>query len=258
MRKFLGSLAMLLVGLVPLNAHAAEDPAARKVLDSIVSKNASGFQTGQSKTAITLKLSNGKEKTWLTLARAARIDGKMKTRVTFLEPADDRGVELLLLEQGKGKTVQYLWLPKTRRLRPIGGSQKNSPFMGTDFSFGDLESHGLQVGEARKLGTEAIGGVPCTHLDVTIADPDDAYAHVELWIDEKASVPRQMKFFDKAGKHVKSLQVDEIQAVDGKATLKKFRMLNHERNSVTTVESKETDTKATLPDALFQPDALGK
>lgn len=244
--------------LFATSAHAADDPAARKVLDTIVQKSSAGFQTGQSKTAITLRLQNGKEKTWLTLARAARLGGKLKTRVTFLDPADDRGIELLILEEAKGKSAQYLWLPKTRRLRPIGGSQKNSAFMGTDFSFGDLESHGMQTGEARKLGAEPVGGVPCTHLDVTIPDPDDAYGHVELWIDEQASVPRQMKFFDKAGKHVKTLLVDEVQTVDGKATLKKFRMLNHERNSVTTVETREIDTKAALVEAIFQPDALGK
>jgi hypothetical protein len=130
--------------------------------------------------------------------------------------------------------------------------------MGTDFSFGDLESHGLQVGESKTLGTEAVGGVPCAHLEVTIADPDDAYGRVELWVDEKLSVPRQMKFYDKAGKHQKTLQVDEVQTLEGKSTLKKFRMLNHERNSVTTVETRETDAKAVLPDAVFQPDALGK
>ena len=250
--------ALLASALLSPTAHAADDPAARKVLGSVVQKNAAGFQTGQSKTAITLRLQNGKEKTWLTLARAARIDGKLKTRVTFLDPADDRGVELLLVEQSKGKTAQYLWLPKTRRLRSIGGSQKNAPFMGTDFSFGDLESHGLQAGEAKKLANEAIGGVACAHLDVTNNDPDDAYSHVELWIEEKLALPRQMKFYDKAGKLVKTLQVDEVQTVEGHATLKKFRMANHERGSVTTVETKETDTKAALPDALFQPDALGK
>mgnify|MGYP003346826444 CR=1 FL=1 len=134
---------LALLVLLPVAAQAADDPAARKLLDDVAAKNAAGFQTGQSKTAITLRLANGKEKTWLTLARAARFGGKLRTRVTFLEPAEDRGVELLMLEEQKGRTAQYLWLPKMRRLRPVGGSQKSQPFMGTDFSFGDLEGAGL-------------------------------------------------------------------------------------------------------------------
>ena len=253
------SAAVLAMALsLPGLALAADDPAARKIIDTMEAHNSAGFQTGQSKTLITLKLANGKEKTWVTLARVARKDGKLRTRVTFLEPAESVGTELLMLEQGKGQVAQYLYLPKTRRLRRMGGSDKNTAFMGTDFSFGDLESAGLQKGQAKKLGNDAVGGIPCAHLDVVSDDPEEAYGHVELWIDEKASVPRQMKFFGKDGAPVKTLIVDAVGDVDGHATLKKFRMLGLQRGSVTTVETRDIDTKAVLVDGLFDPDSLGR
>ncbi len=240
-------------------AHAADDPAARKLLDAVMAKNAAGFQAGQSKTALTLRLASGKEKTWLTLARVVRKDGKMRSRITFLQPAEDAGVELLMLEQGKTQPAQqFLWLPKTRRLRRIGGSQRNAAFMDTDFSFGDLDSHGMQSGETRKLASETVGGVPCARVEVTTPDPDEAYSKVELWIDEKLSVPRQMTFYGKDGKLLKTLTVDAIDTADGGATLKKFHMQNHVRGSTTTVETREIDTKVVLPDAAFQPEALGQ
>lgn len=260
MRKWL--IALLLVGTETLGAettYAADDPAARKLLDAVMAKNAAGFQTGQSKTALSVKLASGKEKTWLTLARVVRKDGKMRSRITFLAPPEDAGVELLMLEQGKGQAAQqFLWLPKTRRLRRIGGSQRNSAFMDTDFSFGDLDGHGMQAGEAHKLATENVGGVPCQKIEVTMPDPEEAYGKIELWIDEKLSVPRQMAFYGKDGKLAKTLTVDAIDNADGKATLKKFHMQNHQRGSVTTVETREMDTKAVLPEAQFEPDALGR
>ncbi len=256
--KRLGIFPLLLLILLPAHAHATDDPGARKLLDDAAQKNAAGFQTGQSKTRITLKLSNGKEKTWVTLARSARIAGKLKTRVTFLDPAEDRGVELLLLEESKGKVAQYLWMPKTHRLRPVGGSQKNAPFMGTDFSFGDLESHALQTGEARKLGNEPMQGAACAHVSIQVTDPDELYSKVDLWIDDKLGVPRKIDYFDKQNKHIKTLSVDEISQDGGHATLKRFHMQNLERGSVTSVETTEMDSKIALPDAIFQPDALGK
>ncbi len=251
---------LVLAAFLPATlAHAADDPAARKLLDAVMNKNAAGFQAGQSKTALTLRLASGKEKTWLTLARVVRKDGKMKSRITFLQPAEDAGVELLMLEQGKNQPAQqFLWLPKTRRLRRIGGSQRNSAFMDTDFSFGDLDSHGMQGGESRKLGSEAVGGVPCARVEVTTPDPDEAYSKVELWIDEKLSVPRQMTFYGKDGKLQKTLIVDVVDTADGGATLKKFHMQNHVRGSTTTVETREMDTKVALPDAAFSPEALGQ
>ena len=130
--------------------------------------------------------------------------------------------------------------------------------MDTDFSFGDLDSHGMQSGETRKLGSETVGGVPCARVEVTTPDPDEAYSKVELWIDEKLSVPRQMTFYGKDGKLLKTLTVDAIDTADGGATLKKFHMQNHVRGSTTTVETREIDTKVVLPDAAFQPEALGQ
>ncbi len=258
MRKWSAILVMASLFAAQL-AEAADDPSARKLLDAVMAKNAAGFQTGQSKTALTLRLASGKEKTWLTLARVVRKDGKMRSRITFLQPAEDAGVELLMLEQGKGQAAQqFLWLPKTRRLRRIGGSQRNSAFMDTDFSFGDLDSHGMQGGESRKLGNETVGGVPCARVEVTTPDPDEAYSKVELWIDEKLSVPRQMTFYGKDGKLQKTLTVDVVDTIEGRATLKKFHMLNHVRGSTTTVDTREIDTKVALPDAAFQPEALGQ
>lgn len=254
-RKF---MTLALLASLPMPVFAADDPAARKIIDATMAKNSAGFQAGQSTTVLTQRLGNGKEKTWRTLARVARKDGKLRTRVTFLEPADSVGVELLMLEQGKGVTAQYLYLPKTRRLRRLGGSDRNTAFMGTDFSFGDLESRGLQQGEARKLGQEPVGGVACARLEVKVDDPEEAYGRVELWVDEGKSLVRQMKFFGKDGVHQKTFVVDEVADVDGKPMLKKFRMQNHLRGSVTTVETREVDTKAVVADALFEPESLGR
>ena len=194
------------------------------------------------------------------MARVARgKDGRLKSRVTFLEPADAVGTELLILEEGGGAASQYLWLPKTARLRRISGSQRNEAFMGTDFSFGDLQGRGLQTGEAKSAGAEAIGGAPCSRVDVQITDGEDSYGKVQLWIDERLMLARQIKFFDKAAVHVKTLVVDQVQAGEpGRTVMKKFRMINHLRNSVTTVETRDIDTRTPLPEALFVPEALGK
>lgn len=257
------TLALIAVPTRP--AWAGDDAAARKLLQTVFDKNSSGFQTGQSKTSITLTLASGKSKTWTTLARVIRgPDGRLKTRATFLEPPDSVGTELLMLEQGKNsagqsEVVQYLWLPKTKRLRRISGAQRNEPFMGTDFSFGDLEGKNAQAGTAKVMGPEAAGGVPCTKVEVAIADPADVYGKVVLWIDEKALVPRKIQFHDKAGLLVKTLEVERVKALEGgRSLMEKLKMINHLRNSTTTVETRDADSKTALPEALFTPDALGK
>jgi hypothetical protein len=253
-------LAGLLLLLAVPSAYAADDTATRKILQAVADKNAAGFQAGQSTTVITLTLASGKSKTWTTLSRVLRgKDGRLKTRVSFLEPADSVGTELLIVEAAKGPPAQYLWLPKTKRLRRIGGSQRNEAFMGTDFSFGDLEGRGLQTGEAKRLGSEAVAGASCAKIEVAITDAEDVYGKVLLWIDEGLSVARKIQFFDKAGALVKTLDVEQVRPLEGgRALMESFKMTNHLRNSVTRVQTRNLDAKAALPEALFAPEALGK
>ncbi len=257
MRKLL--LVLVFALAAPTLAHA-DDPAARKILQAVIDKNSAGFQTGQSKTTLTTQFASGNARTLETLARVIRNPaGLLRTRVTFLGPADFVGTELLIVDQSGGQAAQHLWLPKTKRLRRISGTALNEPFMGSDFSFGDLQGHGLQGGDAKKLGDEAVAGVACAKIEVTIKDDSDPYGRVLLWIDEKLAVPRRVQYFDKAGTLQKTLEVEKVRALDGgRAVLEKFSMTGHVRKSVTRVETRDIDTKATLPESLFVPEALGK
>ncbi len=257
MAKILLILAVLLG--TPALAHA-EDAAARTILKAVIDKNSAGFQTGQSKTTLTTQFASGNARTLETLSRVIRNSaGLLRTRVTFLGPADFVGTELLIVDLGGGQAAQHLWLPKTKRLRRMSGTALNEPFMGSDFSFGDLQGHGLQGGEAKKLGDEAVAGVACAKIEVAVKDDSDPYGRVLLWIDEKLAVPRRVQYFDKAGALQKTLEVEKVRAIDGgRALLEKFSMTSHVRKSVTRVETRDIDTKAVLPESLFVPEALGK
>lgn len=258
LRILLGLTAIC--GLALALPARAEDPAARRILQAVADKNSAGFQTGQSKTLITTTLASGAARTLVTLARVMRAPtGLLRTRVTFLEPADFVGTEFLILDQGKGAATQYLWLPKTKRLRRISGAQLNEPFMGTDFSFGDLQGQGLQSGEAKKVGDEAVAGVACAKIEVVLTGTEDGYGKVTLWIDDKLSAPRRVQYFDKAGVLQKTLEVERVRQLDGgRSVMERFKMTNHLRKSNTVVETRDIDTKAALSPGLFEPEALGK
>lgn len=258
-RAAVAFLVGLAVAAPAAPARAADDPVARKILRDALDRNSAGFQSGQSTTVLKQTLQNGASKTWRTLARVQRgADGRLRSRVTFLEPADSVGVELLMVEEADGRTAQWLWLPKTKRLRRIGGGQKDQDFMGTDFSFGDLESKSLNAGEARKLGDEAVAGVGCTKIEVRSSAPDEVYALVIVWVEVAKGVPRKVEFRGKDGALVKTLTAGSVREVDGRWTLDRLRMQHHLRGSATTVETRDIDTKAVFADAIFVPESLGR
>jgi hypothetical protein len=70
-------------------------------------------------------------------------DGLDKSLIRFMSPADVRGVGLLSIDTEEREN-QWLYLPALQRVRRISSSQKSDSFMGSDFSYEDLESRELE------------------------------------------------------------------------------------------------------------------
>ena len=74
-------------------------------------------------------------------------DREDKTVVVFNGPPAVRGTAFLQFDHRDRDAEQWLYLPELRRVRKITSSSKNDKFMGTDFSYRDLE--------ARKIGRDS-------------------------------------------------------------------------------------------------------
>jgi outer membrane lipoprotein-sorting protein len=67
-----------------------------------------------------------------------------KALISFLSPTDIRGTALLSWENKTREDDQWLYLPALKRTQRIASSGKKNYFLGTDFTFADLESETLE------------------------------------------------------------------------------------------------------------------
>ena len=135
-----------------------------------------------------------------------------KTRIEFIEPADVRGTTLLLLEQaGEEDDLQYLYLPAFKKTRRIAGSQKNGSFMGSDFTYADMESRDAQEGTKTREANTTVGGQDSFRISVLSSDPESDYSKVELWIHTQLFLPLKTEFYDRKGKLLKVMQAKKIE-----------------------------------------------
>jgi len=234
----------------------ADAQSAKQIIDTMADRNATGFQSGESTTTVTLALKNGKTRVWTIKARGVKKGAATWSRLTFLDPPADRGVELLMLDSGHG-AQQYLYLPKTGRSRPIAGAQKNASFMGTDFTYGDLESKDARKGTPTRLADEGCGGGTCFRVDVAASDTQSPYGLVRLWIAQRTYLPMKVEYYEGATL-AKTLAGDDVQTAEGRTYLRSFHMDNHKRGSRTTVVVTSLDGRARFPDAIFDKENLGK
>ena len=75
-----------------------------------------------------------------------------KTLVRFTAPADIAGAGFLQIQNREGDDERFLFLPELKRSRRISGNLRGSSFMGTDFSFADLDRRDLAREQFRRDG----------------------------------------------------------------------------------------------------------
>ena len=79
--------------------------------------------------------------------------------IEFTGPADVAGTKFLITEPKEGADEQLLYLPAFDKVQKISGSSRKGAFMGSDFSYEDLDLGGRQrQGEGRRAPLRAQGG----------------------------------------------------------------------------------------------------
>ena len=91
--------------------------------------------------------------------------GSSKVVVRFLAPAEVKGVALLILNRSDRASDQWMWTPALQRDRHITLQDRSTRFLGTDFTFEDLEERDVDQFDYRLLGTDTVDGAVCWRIE---------------------------------------------------------------------------------------------
>ena len=242
------------------SAYAGDDGlTAKQIVDKMLSRNQMGFDSGQATVRMTVKTSRGEVLERKLLTRGEEKNGHARVRITFLEPADQAGIEVLLL-QSDGQDLQYLYLPRFKRHRRISGGAKNGRFEGSDFTYADLESRDVKGGRYERKPDEQFGKQDVYRVVAypDPSDPDELYSKVDLWIDKHTSVALKSVFYDRQGRKLKVLKVKRIKKLAGRYIATRMLMSDVQHGSETVLVIEGVTTDVTFPTSLFAVESLGK
>jgi hypothetical protein len=139
-----------------------------------------------------------------------------KSLITFQAPADVAGMKFLQIQNTNSDDERFLYLPELKRSRRIAASNRSDSFMGTDFSYADIDQRDLRQSTSVLKADEAIGKFDTYHLSVTPQNGDAVYSRIEIWVRKDNFVPLKSVMFDKKSKPVKTLLTKEIQRRAGR------------------------------------------
>jgi hypothetical protein len=139
------------------------------------------------------------DKRWTLERLGAHGNSRMVLR--FTQPAEVKGVALLVVNHPDRASDQWMWTPALERDRRIALQDRSTRFFGTDFTFEDLEERDTEQFDYTLLGDDTVEGKVCWKIEsipkrtkssqytrsiVWIRKDDYAFARIENYVKERA------------------------------------------------------------------------
>ncbi|MCP4600806.1 MAG: outer membrane lipoprotein-sorting protein [Proteobacteria bacterium] len=242
------ALCAAIVGAFLLNnfsALATETPSAKEIAKrASISRKLDG-----SEAVSKMEIYNAKgEKRVRKIAMVTKLVDKGETEkrlIRFLSPADVKGTGLLTYDYERENDDMWLYLPALRKTRRLISKEKSKSFMGSEFSYGDMNTPILENFNYRILKNEERNGTDCYVIEVLPKNDDiaeeDGYCKKVIWVGKKDYVIRKAMYYDLEDNLLKEMTAKNIKLVDTKK--KRYRamymeMVNKQngRRSVFTTE----------------------
>lgn len=186
-----------------------------------------------------------------------------KFSMFFSSPSDVRNVAFHIEnphEALQQEDSQWMYLPISRQTRRISTTDKRGAFMGSDYTYADLDK--IRVNDYRQtlVGEETLQGRDCYVIEREPASPailtKTGYNKLKVWIDKQNHLVMQQNFYDVKDVLIKQMRTKEVSTIDGIDSI----TLSETEHFIdgTRSEMRFTDLKynVLLEDRLFTQSAL--
>ena len=181
--------------------------------------------------------------------RVRRDEDTLSSYTRFSHPSDVAGTQLVVVDRPDTLDEQLLYLPALKRVQRIAGRARTGSFMGSDFSYEDLEISGVDEAQHTLESEDAQ-----SWIIVTIPGDGSSYSRIRTTIGKADYLPRKVEYFDKKGAPLKVLTVEET-ARDGDTVIPtRSVMQNLQKGTSTRLEIIEHQLNVApeqLPDETF-------
>lgn len=255
--RYIFCLATALALSIVSSSSFADEPTADEIVDRALDQNAMGFKSGQAQLQLVIEDKKGDRRERKLDVKSKKVSELTKTRIELLAPKEVKGQGFLFAEK-TGEDDVWMYLPAFKVTRRIEGGQKDGAFLGSHFTYADLESRDLKEADYKKLADEKIGKIPVYVVEATPTKANKSdYSKILLYVRKTDFTTLKVKFFEDGDEPSRTLFVEKLDKTSGGETYAKQMTLRPAGGGRTTMIIEAlSDTE--LDDALFSKDALGK
>jgi len=163
--------------------------------------------------------------------------------VVFLSPADIKGTALLTWEQKERENDQWLYLPAQKKMQRIAKGSKKNYFMGTDFTYEDMEPEDIDNFDYTILGSEELtvkkAVSACYVIEAVPANKEkkreSGYSKRIMWIEKEHFYTLKVEFYDRRGRLQKVQTNYKMENVEGTVWRAKQTLMDQKQKKHKTV-----------------------
>jgi len=184
-------------------------------------------------------------------------DGEAKSVAYFLSPPDVKGTAFLVWEHADKANDVFIYLPALKKIRRIASEQKDQSFMGSDFSYADMENEDVEDADHRILSEEELDGKLCWVIEsIPRPDSDSEYGKLTSWVYKVDFIPYKVEFYDKKGRLFKVMKVLRTGPVGDEILPLHFSMENVQKIHKTEISLDKMELDQEISDKEFTHRAI--
>lgn len=264
-RRWLAVAAVAVLAAIAGPPRSLAEESARAMLDQAKNLNDTTRNWKDREQKLNLDIQDGRgssRKRDLVMKTLRGQGGEDRTITVFLSPSEVRGTSFLQFAHKDRDAEQWLYLPELKRVRQITSRAKDQSFVGTDFSFRDLEllTDVLEWNESearsKLLGNETIDGTEVALIELVPVQKDVGYKRIVLALAKGDLVIRRMEFYGEDAAPKKVLHLDRVEKVGVVPTPHRLEMIQPGPGTRTVVDVSDVRYDQGLSEELFTQRAL--
>jgi len=248
---------VVFIALIAYAGTAEAGPSPNVIIERAIDNQAFNLPGAEMKMEMLLRNRRGTVRERKMFSRTLQKGGLNKTLTRFIAPQDVSGTSFLFLERKGRDDDHYMYMPSLKMVKRIVGTQKNARFMGSDFSYADMESRDLEAASYKGQADEKVGNTDCYVIDA-IPENKSAYSRIRTWVRKKDFVFVRTQFFDPRGKLLKVSFVKQIKKVGDRSIPTRIKVTNKKTKHSTLLVISAVKLRKDLSEGEFTVRALKK
>jgi outer membrane lipoprotein-sorting protein len=174
-----------------------------------------------------------------------------KGLIQFLEPAEVKGVGLLTISYAGKPSDQWFYAPVIDRDRRVAKQEKSTRFLGTHFTYEDMEERDVDAYTYTLDGEEPVGGAACFKVTaVPKPDEESQYSKLVFWVLEDRFVTIRVETYV-TGEKRRLFEGSDVRDVAGIPIVHKWSLTDTKRGGVTRLTLENVRVNPPVDGSIF-------